>query len=220
MDWALAIERNRETLMRIVSSLFGIIVAARLSGAGLMIPRSVWRAVWLVLRPAEAAVRRLVLIAARGLKPILITPRASNFTGIARAALPCEPAFRLLDPLRDLSFDEEEMSSDIEYVNASESIKDWSQSDAPDLPVNAIRLHNRLRALRHALADLASQARRLARWQARRDAALKAAKPTRLSPIRPGLPPGWRMRRIHEIDQTLRECHGLARDFLNAPDTS
>jgi hypothetical protein len=219
MDWALAIERNRETLLRIVSALFSMIVAARLSGAGLMIPRSVWRAVWLVLRPAEAAVRRLVLIAARGLKPIPVAPRTSNFTGITQAALPCEPAFRLLDPLRDLSFDEGETLGGFEFVSTDTAFTSQSPC-APDLPVNAIRLHNRLRALRHALADLASQARRLARWQARRDAALKATKPTRLSPIRPGLPPGWRTRTRHEIDQALRECHGLARDFLNAPDTS
>jgi hypothetical protein len=37
--------------------------------------------------------------------------------------------------------------------------------------------------------------------------------------MRPGLPPGWRQRRLHEIDDVLRECHGLANDLLNAPNT-
>ena len=66
-----------------------------------------------------------------------------------------------------------------------------------------------------------SQARRLIRRQARRDAALKAFRPTRMSPMRPGLPPGWRDRRLHEVDDILRECHGVANDLLNElPDTS
>jgi hypothetical protein len=59
----------------------------------------------------------------------------------------------------------------------------------------------------------------LKRWEAKRAAALKASKPTRMSPIRPGLPPGWRERKVHGIDTVLRECHGLANDLLNAPDT-
>jgi hypothetical protein len=50
---------------------------------------------------------------------------------------------------------------------------------------------------------------------------LKARKPTRICPMRPGLPPGWRERKVHEIDTVLRECHGLANDLLNErPDTS
>ena len=68
-----------------------------------------------------------------------------------------------------------------------------------------------------ALDTIPHQARRLIRWQAKRDAALKAFRPTRLSPMRPGLPPGWRERRLHEVDDILRECHGLANDLLNAP---
>ncbi len=86
------------------------------------------------------------------------------------------------------------------------------------MPVNAAALHRRLRALRLALADLAKQARRLARYNGRRDAALKAGRPARLSPLRPGLPPGWRARPRHAIDPVLRECHRLALDLAN--DTS
>ena len=86
--------------------------------------------------------------------------------------------------------------------------------------IDSTHLGQRLNALMRALDNLPAQARRLMRWQAKRDAALKARRPTRISPIRPGLPPGWRERRIHEIDTVLRECHGLANDLLNAPDTS
>ena len=84
-------------------------------------------------------------------------------------------------------------------------------------PVDATQIGQRLNALMRALDNIPRQARRLIRWQAKRDAALKAHRPTRMGPMRPGLPPGWRERRIHEIDDVLRECHGLANDRLNAP---
>ena len=87
-------------------------------------------------------------------------------------------------------------------------------------PVDATRIAQRLNALIRALDNLPHQARRLVRYYARRDAALKAHKPTRMSPMRPGLPPGWRERKLHEIDDVLRECHGLAHDRLNEPDSS
>jgi hypothetical protein len=67
VDWAVAIERNREALIRIVAALAamaeyaGGTIAARL-------PQPLYRAVLRGLRPAESAVRRLIVIAARGLK--------------------------------------------------------------------------------------------------------------------------------------------------------
>ncbi|MGB8819165.1 MAG: hypothetical protein WCC66_14715, partial [Rhizobiaceae bacterium] len=83
-------------------------------------------------------------------------------------------------------------------------------------PLDATHIGQRLNALMRALENLPHQARRLVRYYAKRDAAFKAFKPTRMSPMRPGLPPGWRERKIHEIDDVLRECHGLAHDQLNS----
>jgi hypothetical protein len=221
MDWDKAIERNREALVRIVSALFGMIAAARISGGtGLMLPRSVWLAVLFVLRPAEAAVRRLIVIAARGLCAATIRPRRAGFARITPAAVPREPAFGLIDPLRDFS---SRSDGSVEWVDdAGDDVLDFAHlpDSHPGEALNAAVLHVRLRALRHALADLSKQARRLALWQARRDLALKAGQPARVSAMRPGLPPGWRERPAHEIDPVLRECHRLARDLLNAPDTS
>jgi hypothetical protein len=82
--------------------------------------------------------------------------------------------------------------------------------------VNAGRLSWRLQALKLALDDLPGQARRMARWRARREAA-KA--PKFKSPLRPGPPPGHRKRHIHEVDEILADCHWLAWDALK-PDTS
>ena len=81
----------------------------------------------------------------------------------------------------------------------------------PDDTIDATRLGRRLAAVKMALDNLPRQARRLARWKARRN---RMQKPTFLSPFRPGPPPGHRKEAIEEIDFVLRECHGLARDAL------
>ena len=73
-----------------------------------------------------------------------------------------------------------------------------------------------LQALKSALEDLPRQAKRLARWQQRRKEApdLKF-----LSPLRPGRPPGYRRKPIHEVDEVLIECDDLAWEAMK-PDTS
>ena len=211
MDWDKSIERYELPLLRIVGALFALLVSARLSGSGLMIPRHLWRSILFVLRPAEAAVRRLIIIAARTLvfaAPKLRqrssnTPRPS--ADASPAAFPVAPMFQLFDPLKrfDFSLDDGESFSD-----GSATVRG---DDLDDIPVNAEPLHNRLRALRHALADLPKQAARLARFNARRDALLKAGRPVRTSLMRPGLPPGWRERDRHEVDTILKDCHRLVR---------
>ena len=66
MDWDLAIKRNSEALKGIIAELFAMlgldddITLSRIS-------HPLHRAVLRVLRPAESAVRRLIVIAARGL---------------------------------------------------------------------------------------------------------------------------------------------------------
>ena len=88
----------------------------------------------------------------------------------------------------------------------------------PPNPSTGALLFTRLRALRAALQDIPRQARRLARWEARQALARREKRPLRprrMSIIRPGLPPGWRERRVHDVDDVLRECHGLAWDIKN-----
>ena len=80
MDWDKAIERNEIALLRIISAMFGLACSIHvLPGSGLMIPRRVWRAILIVLRPAEAAVRRLIIIAARHLKPVPVKSARAEF---------------------------------------------------------------------------------------------------------------------------------------------
>ncbi len=74
MDWAMAIERNSEALVGIVAALFAML---GLAGAATVsrIPQPLHRAVLRLLRPAESAMRRLVVIAARGLVVKLVPSR-------------------------------------------------------------------------------------------------------------------------------------------------
>ena len=183
----------------------------------------------LVLRPAESAVRRLIVLAAHSLaikaRPprdfVIIGHRAGDPVSAPFGEFYRTKAFKLFDPLK--TFDPEAIwdNDQVNYQSGYGLTSNTSHDTSSDhTPINATQIGQRLNALMRALENLPRQARRLVRWQTKRDAALKAHRPTRLSPIRPGLPPGWRERKIHEIDQVLRECHGLANDLLNAPNTS
>jgi hypothetical protein len=87
---------------------------------------------------------------------------------------------------------------------------------ARDDSIDAQRLGRRLAAVKMALETLPRQAKRLARWKARR---AKMANPKFRSPLRPGPPPGNRKMAREEVDFVLRECHALAWDALKE-DTS
>jgi hypothetical protein len=69
MDWNAAIEKNREALKRILAAL--VAMAGIADGRAGTLPRHLHRAVLRLLRPAEAATRRLVIVAARG---IVVSP--------------------------------------------------------------------------------------------------------------------------------------------------
>ena len=92
-----------------------------------------------------------------------------------------------------------------------------------DDPINAAQIFRRLAALKHALESLPKQARRLARWQAKSRLKLKTEiipKPGRMSPTRPGRPPGFRKKHLHLVDRILQDCHYFAREVRERPDTS
>jgi len=101
---------------------------------------------------------------------------------------------------------------------------------APDDAIDASRLVQRLEVLRRALDDLPGQARRLALWRARQGRSRGQGRFRRLSPLRPGRPPGGRLSRydpfttrppnIREVDEVLAHAHALAIYALEHPDTS
>jgi hypothetical protein len=347
MDWNAAIERNREALKQILAMLVAMVglrqsaIASRQSGPAQAadgptdcllptadcrptLPRHLYRAVLRLLRPAEAAVRRLVIVAARGLvvtlpparprrpqpKPIflrngvgtgILMPRdyripppltpplkgegvvnaasnlATNATGANASESPsslcglrgrssdrasgsivgregrgdCEaigvpgkireasgggktarcPGFRLFDPLPRWGRRARPRPSGVPRISVPGLTVPHPvavrQPTSPDDPVDAARLSQRFTALALALDDLPGQARRFARWRARRDAAnalARQGRPTgrscRFSPLRPGRPPGGRQKPVHEVHEVLNVVHGLAFWALKSPDTS
>ena len=245
MDWNAAIEKNREALKRILAML---VAMAELAGCGATLPRHLHRAVLRLLRPAEAAARRLVIVAARGLVVTLppLCPRTAKpgqtilhngvGTGIlmppnvgpsAQAAPAAPLSLPLLDPLRPFRH-RLPAASGVPRISFPGFSKPFPAAirpaPAPDDPIDAGRLTLRLAALASALDDLPRQARRFARWRARGAAA--AGKPRdsgrvrRLWPMRPGRPPGFRRRSTHEVREILNVVHGLAFWALERPDTS
>jgi hypothetical protein len=224
MDWDLAIQRNSEALKGIIEALFALLGLDGKDAAS-RIPRSLHSAVLGVLRPAESAMRRLIVIAARGLV-VKVAPSGPMPKGliVGKGGGSKLPSFQLYDTRKDFP---ELRQHRIKYAKHPPRIHffpyDTLQpapvaipAPPPDGLVNAARLSRRLQALKLALDDLPHQARRLARWQARRE---NAKAPTFKSPLRPGPPPGHRRKQIHEVDEVLAECHGLAYDAMKL-DTS
>jgi hypothetical protein len=236
MDWARAIERNSEALSGIVAALFamlGLAVDATVS----QIPRSVHSAVLRVLRPAESAMRRLIIIAARGLVVKLAPSRAKPAGSIGkgkggpiRQSGPSRPSFQLFDPRKNFMRPRRrKFTRNLPSIHVLDDdptgVSLWiaprpapppAKNPSSDGLVGAERLTQRLEALKLALEDLPRQARRMARWRQRREI---APSPKFTSPLRPGRPPGYRRKPTHLVDEVLIECHGLAFDAMK-PDTS
>jgi hypothetical protein len=228
MDWDLVIKRKSEALNAVVAGLFAML---ELSGEATAsrLPRAVYFAVLRVLRPAESAVRRLIVIAARGLV-VKLAPSRPMPKGrtITKGCGSRPPAFRLCDTRKDFPELRQHRvryakhPPRILFLGPDSRIDDlWARPVAVAPPpsdgmVSAARLHRRLEALKAALDDLPRQAKRMARWRQRRK-----AMPGHVfrSPLRPGPPPGRRKRHIHPVDDILADCHWLAWDSMRS-DTS
>jgi len=263
MDWTLAIERNLAALRQIAGTLFAMARFDPLQPSA-SLPRHLQASVLSILRPAEAAFRRLIVIAARDLV-VTLSPAervrlvkaalpqqtsrtgiflngriagpedlaalgrgsrmAAGATSIAAAQAQSEdtktrvPAFLLFAPLKRFGAHRKGPSQwvprilfDLDAPPAPAAHKPASPND----PVSALPLCRRLAALQTALDDLPGQAQRLARWRARR----RLRRGGRLSPLRPGSPPGHRTRGSHPVNDVLHNCHGLAIDVVMRNDTS
>jgi hypothetical protein len=224
MDWDLAITCNREALLRIVAALLAMIGLAE-GGSIERLPRPLYRAVLAVLRPAEAAVRRLIIVAARGLvvKPSRVRPMPKGLN-ISRKRRGGWVLFQLFDPRKRFDggtgYRGQRPEPRIHFFDVDPRSPLFRQSmpiaPEPDDTVNATPLCRRLAAIKAALCDLASQARRYAR---RRAKPLEKRRPKLVSPLRPGSPPGYRKTPTHAVHEILSECHWLACN-VPQPDTS
>ena len=209
MDWPLVIDRNRTALLTIIVALMA---SLRLVGGGKLtvLPLFLYRRALLILRPAESAVRRLIMIEAHGMALRGLKLRPARRDGLAEFLVfsrpnprdePALPSFNLIDPLKIFGREAPDM----------EGFYSGEDSDAPDkMPVPAASLALRILALKNALDNLPRHAKRLARWYAERDLAYAQNLAYRYSPMRPGPAPASRQRNRDEIDEVLLECHLLA----------
>jgi hypothetical protein len=231
MDWAMAIERNSEALFRVVASLVAM-VRVRGGGVAAFLPRDIYSAALILLRPAESAVRRLIIMAARGLVVKFKLGAGRAFPSGLALSRDAErvPAFCLIDPLKRFAPEDFEWGKSTAQVLPRISVPGLFDPVFPDQPVlsyddmiAASALGRRVQALRFALDNLPREARRLARWKARRELERQAEKPKpgRLSPFRPGYAPGYHRHKPQEVDDILSECHHFAREAWEwKPDTS
>ena len=228
MDWTLALQRNQEILLRNVTWLFTWL-KLEVGGSLETMPRLHHRTILFVLRPSESACRRLILVAV-----LVLGTKAAPFFDRAQAAArggekaarvgTRVPAFRLIDPRKrfDLFPDKPKYAAGpgprVTDLWSDDPIYDRSdlyayqarQGAEPDADVNAKNLCRRMNALVKALENLPKQAQRMASLQARLKRRQAQTGRGLLQPLRPGLPPGWRRRHKHEVDEVLAECHQLA----------
>ena len=161
-------------------------------------------------------------------------------------------SFQLLDPLRQPFRRPRRVANSVPRLFVPGFTQRFPVAErrppSPGDPVDATRLGRRLEALASALDDLPRQARRFARWRARRDG-LRAqnrgrdaagaqngnhreapgqgpnrAVIRRVWPLRLGRPPGqhpsYGRRAVHEVYDVLSVVQGLAFWALEQPDTS
>ena len=163
MDWDLAIKRNSKALKSIIDVLFALL---GLDGtdAPSRIPRSLHSAVLGVLRPAESAVRRLIVVAARNVV-VKLAPSRSMPAGkvIGKGSGSRPPAFQLFDPLKRLkpirAMKSKRIEPRIRFIDYDPRVVALFPAPRPvvvpppppDGLAGATRLHRRLQALKSPL---------------------------------------------------------------------
>jgi hypothetical protein len=208
VDWTLAIEKNKAALAQVLDAIFGLLELALND----RLPRRLYFAAERLLRPAESALRRLIVIAAHGLV-VSFAPSRPMPEGISfvRTQTNKSKTFRLFDIRKtfhddDAEYDSAPLPGGGPRIHSLESFLASRQIEPP-ATMDVSGLVHRLAVLKQALDTLPRQAQRLARWHLRRST-LKSAKFRHA--LRPGPPPGGSKRPRSEAQKILRECHALA----------
>lgn len=248
MDWTLALNRHSLALRQVIATLAAIFINCSTIEPVRSLPRHVRIDMLRLLRPAESAARRLIVIAARGLVLPTVRPRkpgpnaywGRNALGrLVRRVVPLhklpgvKPApprghsFPLLDPLADPTKRRPKRARHSVPRIAQPGVFDRRPVPPKPKPsdlVDARRIFQRLDTLTKVLDDLPKQARRYLRWCSRRERARAENRRHRQSLMKPGTPPGWqrqkRNRARHQVFDILDETHGLALWSLERRDSS
>jgi hypothetical protein len=227
MDWNAAIEKNQEALKRILAAL--VAMAGLAGGDSGTLPCHLHRAVLRLLRPAEAATRRLVIVAARGIAvaPLHHAPpapsrcRFSIRFSVGRAVHVAPPAACRASrfPASPSGFPSRH------HHPATRSTPHGLAAGSQHWPRHSTTCRHRpgvSRAGGARDAIIAQNRNRDAAAQTGETRHLphRQARPCRLWPLRPGCPPGWRRKPEHEVHEVLNNTHGLAFWALERRDTS
>ncbi len=229
--WNDAVASNTQALKTVLGSLLGLLTVYG-GVEALKVPRGIRATILQVLRPAEAALRRLIVIAARDvtLEVRATKTRPPPHHPKMRSAKSQILSFPLFDPRKRFGQKRVTYTSLTPRVFFIAPAAPFSplfaqppetrpmQNPEPEKPINARRMCFRLKAIAAALEDVPHQARRLVRLQARRE-----NRKSMITPLRPGKPPGHRNLPSRGIDYILEECHKFAMGVLaehRRPDTS
>jgi hypothetical protein len=227
MDWPQAIARHRDALLPIVATMFAMLGLTGTASPD-RISRSLRNTILRVLRPAEAAVRRLIFIAAKDIevKPSLSKPlprdkKIPKSDGKKKR----RPSFQLSDNRGVI-----EPQTRRKFAKRGPRISnfdDWTPGPDPmpkripepkDGKTSARRLIGRLLAIKDALENIPKQAKRLARWKARRWRQSEY-RLVHVVPLKAGRAPYLPDKPRNEVEEILSQCHWLAWE-VRTPDTS
>jgi len=235
MDWTLALERNQTILLRHVAWLFAWLTL-EVGGSVETVPRHKRLTVFLVLRPSEAAYRRVVYIAmyVRGVVAPVFKARVKSEAPkkkiVAEKPAGTRPLpFKLIDPRKrfDLFPDRPkyvkgpgprvtDMWSDDPIFDRSDLYAYQERMKrpppTPDDEISAKALCRRMNSLMAALQDLDGQVLCMAKLHGRMKWVQEQTGKRPLQTLRPGYPPGHRQRHRHAVDEILKETHQLALD--------
>lgn len=206
MNHAAIFQGQHRALLRLVATL----IALAGSTVGAFLPAGIRRAILRVLRPAEAAGRRLIVVTAQEISISALVARPAPIGEIPKGDGKDVPSFALFDPRKRFPEIGTGASLLSGYMHGGVGRGDPSVPEGRE-PSDA-RVLARLKSLHAALDDIPKEARRLARLLAKRREADEP--PIRLSPLRPSFPPGYRQRQTHQVDEILVECDLLARRVL------
>jgi len=192
-----------------------------------------------LLKLAESLVRRCLWIVARAMPELTLTPKAGRAVKNSRSACKTPkqsrpkplraPLFRLTEPLQKMpslqAGQAETGGPRLRNLN-DPALYSGAPKSAHPLHIgseagSASKLARRLQALQYVLKEPEKAAYRMQLWLARQSAARGAPSKTgshKLSPLRPGYPPGYSKRRRQRDPDTLdalANVHALAIDPID-----
>jgi hypothetical protein len=254
-SWERSTAHYKAALIKIIAELFVLarIVPGEVPDTAsqdiwnISLPRYAYRRALELLKPAESALRRLIIMGAHGKSFAPATakdqPGKADAVGdtvsgqggtltdadSAPSDAPASekslraPAFNIFDPLRQFTFRSFDSFEDYALWKAEQDANPLIIPPAgPRMaPVNALSLWRRIQAMHHAAENFDQYVTRYVRWRGQRKFKIAHQRPLKgrrpATLMRPGRAPGYIRKGKHEIHDLLRDVDNLAADSENPP---